>query len=157
MSKLELQDVLKLNPLELQKWVQSEITDRNNYDKNFNWLGLAESLSSNIRANDNIEEKGRFAETAVEIYEWLASHGNPDHSDSNINSAMLILIYMLSNNFVKPSHPTLGEARLADLFWTDIDLSPEEATIMAKSIIVKHDITSSELEKLKKLRKIKTS
>ena len=156
MSKLEIQDVIELDPIELQKWVRSRITDQYRNDKNFNWLGLAQALSVDTRDTNNVDKKILFAETAVEIYEWLANQGDPPHSDSNIDSAMLILIYMLSSNFVELSHPTLGEGKLSSLFWKGINLSPAEALIMAEELKDKYSqLSSSELDKLKKLRRIK--
>ena len=159
MLKTTVNDIVNLPLNVLQQWIHSSLAEPH-IDKDFNWLGLAEVLAQEVRSTNDINKRIHLAELAVNVYEWLANHGDTDHSDSNTNSAIALMIYMLSNNYVDPRHPSLGENKLSKLLWNDFKFSSSEAGAIAKEFRDKlkdhsHPSTLLKTKELRKLRKIK--
>ncbi len=158
MSKeTNVERILELPLLDLQQWINSNLSKES---KHFNWLGLAEALAFEARKNRDINRKLQLAELSVRIYEWLSKHENPEQSDSFVNSANALRIYLLANEQIDFSHHTLGLKRVEDWFWNEINILPEEASELSKisrNKIEKGEtnFSSNELEKMKLIRKIK--
>lgn len=161
MSKLTVNDVTKLKPDELKKWVQFNLSIESELSEDFNWLGLAEALAFDSRKKTNINEKIQLAELAISIYEWLDNHKNSDHSDSFVNSAISLRVYLLSNGYVGLSQPFFGEKELSKQICKEFSLSPSEALEICQNIKDKinsgiNNVLTADVEKLKKLRRIKS-
>jgi len=159
MPEITVAEILMLEPKNLQKWVQSALTREFDVDANFNWLGLAEVLAFNAREGNDVSERILFAGLAVTIYDWLAKTEDPEHSDSYIDSAIAVRVYMLSNNYVDSFHPILGINRIKRP-WEGAKFSPSEALEIAESFRDKLKIGSSQIslperEKIRELRRIK--
>lgn len=157
---MSINDVIKLNLNELQTWVYSNLTRELQSVNDFNWVGLAEVLALDARNNSNLTEKIKLAELAITIYEQLAESHIYDYPDSLLNSAIALRVYLISNNYVNPFHPLLGENELSNLVLKQFNFSCSDTLKLSKKYSKKiknkdNRFSPSELGDMKELRKIK--
>jgi hypothetical protein len=130
-------ELLKLGPTGVRRWVESVRAGERVPPTDFNWLGLAEASAGQARrgvepgcpiGNDSIE----WGLAGISCYEWLADthRGN---ARSFTLSAMFLRAYLISRCGVKPGDSILDPQVIVHWFFNSLGMSVDEA--VAKSAI----------------------
>ena len=159
MKTIQIKDFLALEPNQIYEWLSSaEANDESEID--MSWLTLGELATSQLYAKtcaEDAEDALSWSKVGVAVYEKLANSTKDKQFEI---SAMRIRAFII-NHFGEQSQPTFNLLFLKQWFYKSVSISLENAIAESKEMkLVLNSgnkfVIESELEKLKKLRLIRS-
>jgi len=138
-------------PAEVQAWLDSVLSGREELPKDFNWLLLAEHAGQLARESDDLE----WARVSTRVYDWL----HRVELDGNDDSSMALRAYFINKRGSVSGDPLLDPNVILNWFYESLRMSFTEAELgipKCKETIAKGNIKEpQDLQLCRELRQIK--